>query len=56
MLSRPDIAQLTHVLHERIGKMKPHSNESPEMFDFRMKPWRELLAKLNAMFEEPRHD
>lgn len=52
MLSRPEIAQITHVLHEKIAKMKAHSNESPEMFEFRLKPWRDLLAKLNQMFEE----
>lgn len=51
MLTRPEIAQLTALLHRTIDKMKPFANESPDMFQFRIKPWKDLLTKLNEMFE-----
>lgn len=50
MLTRPDIAQITYVLHEKIAKMKAHQHETPEMHEFRLKPWRDLLVKLKQMF------
>ena len=51
-LSRPDLSQLIHLVHEKISRFKPHTNESDEMFEFRIANWRSLLAKLQAMFEE----
>jgi len=52
ILSRPDLAQLIHLVHEKIAKFKPHTNESDEMFEFRIRNWRDLLLKLQAVFEE----
>ena len=46
----PDLAQLIHLVHEKIAKFKPHTNESEEMFEFRIKNWRDLLIKLQAVF------
>ena len=51
-LTRPDLSQLIHLVHEKVARFKPHSNESEEMFEFRIKNWRDLLQKLQAIFEE----
>ena len=51
-LSRPDLAQLIHLVHEKIAKFKPHTNESEEMFEFPIRNWRDLLLKLQSVFEE----
>lgn len=51
-LTRPDLSQLIHLVHEKVGRFKPHSNETQEMFEFRIANWRQLLAKLQAIFEE----
>ena len=51
-LSRPDLAQLIHLVHEKIAKFRPHTNESQEMFEFRIRTWRDLLIKLQSLFEE----
>ena len=51
-LSRPDLSQLIHLVHEKIARFKPHTNESMEMFEFRIKNWRDLLVKLQTIFEE----
>ena len=51
-LTRPDLSQLIHLVHEKVARFKPHSNESEEMFEFRIKNWRDLLQKLQEIFEE----
>jgi len=51
-LTRPDLSQLIHLVHEKVARFKPHSNESEEMFEFRIKNWRDLLQKLQVIFEE----
>ena len=51
-LTRPDLSQLIHLVHEKVARFKPHINESAEMFEFRIKNWRDLLQKLQAIFEE----
>jgi len=51
-LTRPDLSQLIHLVHEKVARFKPHTNESEEMFEFRIKNWRDLLAKLQQIFEE----
>ena len=51
-LTRPDLSQLIHLVHEKVARFKPHANETQEMFEFRIANWRQLLAKLQAIFEE----
>ena len=51
-LTRPELSQLTHLVHTWLASRRPHTNESIDMFEFRMKPWRDLLRKLQDLFEE----
>ena len=51
-LTRPDLSQLIHLVHEKVARFRPHANESEEMFEFRIKNWRDLLEKLQQIFEE----
>jgi len=51
-LTRPDLSQLIHLVHEKVARFRPHANESEEMFEFRIKNWRDLLQKLQQIFEE----
>ena len=51
-LTRPDLSQLIHLVHEKVARFRPHANESEEMFEFRIKNWRDLLQKLQKIFEE----
>lgn len=51
MLTRPEIAILTDIVHRHVSKLKPFERESPDMFEFRLKPYKDLLAKLADLFE-----
>jgi hypothetical protein len=51
-LTRPDLSQLIHLVHEKLSRFRPYANESDEMFEFRIANWRQLLMKLQGMFEE----
>lgn len=51
-LTRPELSQLVQLVHDRINHFRPHKNESQDMFEFRVKVWRDLLIKLHLLFEE----
>lgn len=52
MLNRHEISKLLELLHRHLDGMKPHKNESEDLFEFRRQPFFAIVTKLDAMWRE----